>query len=77
MILNRYHLLLSLLIIIYLMNQYKAKRQKMGAQWLSGRVLDSRRRGRWFEPLRCHCVVSMSKTHLSLLSTGSTQDDQS
>ena len=32
-----------------------------GAQWLSGRVIDSRPRGRWFEPLRRHCVVSLSK----------------
>ena len=30
----------------------------MGAQWLSGRVLDSKPRGRGFEP---HCVVSLSK----------------
>ena len=29
-----------------------------GVQWLSGRVLDSRLRGRVFEP---HCVVSLSK----------------
>ena len=28
-----------------------------GAQWLSGRVLDSRPRGRRFEPHRRHCVV--------------------
>ena len=31
------------------------------AQWLSGRVLDSRPRGRGFEPHRCHCVVCSSK----------------
>ena len=31
------------------------------AQWLSGRVLDSRLRGCWFEPHRRHCVVSLSK----------------
>ena len=31
------------------------------AQWLSGRVLDSRPRGRGFEPQRRHCVVSLSK----------------
>ena len=30
----------------------------VGAQWLSGRVLDSRPKGRRFEP---HCVVSLSK----------------
>ena len=33
----------------------------MGAQWLSGRVLDSRPKGRGFEPQRRHCVVSLSK----------------
>ena len=32
-----------------------------GAQWLSGRVLDSRPKGRGFEPHRHHCVVSLSK----------------
>ena len=33
----------------------------LGAQWLSGRVLDSRPRGRWYEPHRRHHVVSLSK----------------
>ena len=33
----------------------------LGAQWLSGRVLDSRPRVRGFEPQRRHCVVSLSK----------------
>ena len=33
----------------------------LGAQWLSGRVLDSRPKGRGFEPHRRHCVVSLSK----------------
>ena len=32
---------------------------------LSGRVLDSRPKGRGFEPHRRHCVVSLSKTHIS------------
>ena len=32
-----------------------------GAQWLSGRVLDSKPRGRGFKPHRRHCVVSLSK----------------
>ena len=32
-----------------------------GAQWLSGRVLDSRPRGSGFEPHRRHCLVSLSK----------------
>ena len=30
------------------------------AQWVSGRVLDSRPKSRGFEP---HCVVSLSKSH--------------
>ena len=44
------------------------------AQWLSGRVLVSRSRGCGFDR---HCVVSLSKSHLSLLSTGTTQEDLS
>ena len=41
---------------------YAASTQvREGAQWLSGRVLDSRPRGREFEPHRRHCVVSLSK----------------
>ena len=32
-----------------------------GAQWLSGRVLDSRPRSRGFEPHGLHCFVSLSK----------------
>ena len=32
-----------------------------GAQWLSGRVLDSKPKERGFEPHRRHCVVSLSK----------------
>ena len=35
--------------------------KELAAQWLSGRVLDSRWRGRWFEPHRRHCVVVLSK----------------
>ena len=46
-----------------------------GAQWLSGSALDSRPRGRWYEPHRRHCVMPL--THLSLPSTGSTQEDPS
>ena len=33
----------------------------MGAQWLSGRVLDSKSKGRGFEIHGRHCVVSLSK----------------
>ena len=32
-----------------------------GTQWLSGRVLDSRPRGRGFEPHRRHCVVVLEQ----------------
>ena len=32
-----------------------------GAQWFSGRVLDSRPKGRGFEPHRRDCVMSLSK----------------
>ena len=35
--------------------------QNMGAQWFNGRVLDSRPKGRGFEPHQRHCVVSLSK----------------
>ena len=47
------------------------------SKWLSGRVLDSRLRGHKFVPHWLHCVVSLSKTCLSLLSTGSEQEDPS
>ena len=36
----------------------------LGAQWLSGRVLDSRPRGCGFEP---HCIQYYMSVHLSLL----------
>ena len=48
-----------------------------GVQWLSGEVIDSRPRGRRFEPHHHHYVVFLSKTHLSLLSTGSSQEESS
>ena len=56
--------------------RFDLKLQK-GAQRLSGRVLDSRPRDRGFESHQRHCAVSLRKTHLSLLSTGSTQEDPS
>ena len=40
---------------------WKTQAQAQGALWLSGRVLDSRPRGRGFEPHRRHCVVSLNK----------------
>ena len=36
----------------------------LGAQWPSGRMLDSNSKGPWFKPHRLHCAVSLSKTHL-------------
>ena len=36
-------------------------RKQMEAQGLSGRMLDSRPKGRGFEPHRRHCIVSLSK----------------
>ena len=33
----------------------------LGAQWLSGRVLDSRPKGRGLEPHRRHCVVVLEQ----------------
>ena len=47
----------------------------LGAQWLSGRVLDLRRRGCGFETHRHYGIVSLSKIHYSLFSTGSNQED--
>ena len=50
----------------------------VGAQWLSGRVLDSRLKGRGFEPHRRHCVVVLEQdTFILAYSTGSTQEDPS
>ena len=40
---------------------FENKSAYKGAQWLSGRVLDSRPKGRGFEPHRRHSVVSLSK----------------
>ena len=40
---------------------YGVTKKMGGAQWLSGRVLDSRQRGPGFEPHRRHCAVSLSK----------------
>ena len=50
---------------------------KKGAQWLTGRVLDSRRRGGGFESHQSHCLVSLSKNINPSFSTGSTQEDLS
>ena len=50
---------------VYLQNNSDEIRVKdskyMGAQWLSGRLLDSRPRGSGFEPHWCHCVVVLEQ----------------
>ena len=38
----------------------------IGAQWLSGRLLDSKPRGRGFEPHWRHCVVDLEENTLIL-----------
>ena len=49
----------------------------MGAQWLSGRVLDSRPEGRGLEPHRRHCVVVLEQDTFILAYYWSTQEDPS
>ena len=43
-------------------------KDNLGAQWLSGRVLDSRPRGRGSEPHRRHCVVVLEQDTFILAS---------
>ena len=43
------------------LKRLSADNKSMGAQWLSGRVLDSRPKGRRFEPHRRHCVVVLEQ----------------
>ena len=52
----------SFFYIFYVVMENKAcyfcmKQIEEGTQWLSGRVLNSRRRGRGFKPHRRHCIV--------------------
>ena len=42
-------------------NEAKLQAVVDGAQWLSGRVLDSRLKGRGFEPHWRHCVVVLEQ----------------
>ena len=42
-------------------NVYLMQNTRLGAQWLSGRVLDSRPKGRGFEPYQRHCVVVLEQ----------------
>ena len=59
---NRFHVLHVSFIYVKVDNE-KVSLWGSGGQWLSGRVLDLRPRGRGFESHRRHCVVSLSKTH--------------
>ena len=56
---------------------FSTLKKQCSAHWLSGRLLDLRLGAAGSNPYRRHCVVSLSKSHLSLLNTGSTQEDQS
>ena len=49
----------------------------LGAQWLSGRVLTRDREAAGLSLTGVTALWSLSKTHLSKLSTGSTQEDPS
>ena len=46
---------------IYKKKKNLVKFYQQGAQWLSGRVLDSRPKGSGFEPHRRHCVVVLEQ----------------
>ena len=63
-------------IFIYCSSEFIPELER-GAQQLTGRVIASRPRGRGFDIHRRHCLVSLSKTYLSLLSTVSTHEDPS
>ena len=40
---------------------FRSTNINLGAQWISGRVLDSRLRGRGFKPHWRHCVVVLEQ----------------
>ena len=48
--------------IVKLLSLKRKIKNRVGAQWLSGGVLDSRPRGSGFQPHQRHCVVFLSKT---------------
>ena len=47
--------------VMEIRNLLHNNQKKQGGQWLSGRVLDSRPKGRGFEPHRRHCVVVLEQ----------------
>ena len=48
-------------VLLHYDNMSSHNSRVVGAQWLSGRVLDSRPKGRGFEPHRRHCVVVLEQ----------------
>ena len=50
-----------LLVFALYCNPFYTTNRTQGGQWLSGRVLDSRPKGRGFEHHRCHCVVVLEQ----------------
>ena len=46
---------------VFIVHKFFSSISPLGAQWLSGRELESRPRGRGVEPHRRHCVLSLSK----------------
>ena len=63
--------------IVHIGWDYLPNLERSGFSGTLCRVLDLRSRGCGFEPHQRYCVVPLSKTYLSLLSTGSTQEDPS
>ena len=58
---------ISLVNIFLMVMHVSGHMTQQGAQWLSGRVLDSRPKGCGFKPHRHHCVVSLSKNNIPSL----------
>ena len=52
--------------MLYTIDEYRERECFTGAQWLSGRVLDSRPRGHGFEPQLGHCIVVFEQDALIL-----------
>ena len=55
------HMVTKQMLVLDVLQEFNTSQSIMGAQWLSGRVLDWRPKGCGFEPHRHHCVVSLSK----------------
>ena len=55
------NIIINIIIIIIIIITISTTTIKKGAQWLCGRVLDSRPRGRRFEPHRRQCGVVLEQ----------------